>query len=448
MFRRLRPEVDVRDDAGLTLVELMVAIVLFALAATGVAYNLHTTTQSTRDSRMRVQAANLAARELEIVRNQFTASTDGPRQLGATSVVVNPDPLPGGTAGQPLDIDGSKFTVVRTVQWLPVGTGQSACDGGSAVTYPSLAVNVKVTWASMGSTKPVVTNTVLTPPKGTLDSPMGYLAVKVLGADGRGVANLPVQLAGPTALTRNTADDGCAVFAVATMGTYTASVNAAGYVTFDGQPSAAKSIAVTAGTLGQLSFSYDRAVTLQATVATLSGYAVPTPLSPLTLFNSNLPSPFTKKVPSGGATTVVGGLWPFTVGYSVWAGHCNQSDPATAGGQRPASAALTPGATVPVSVVLAPLDVLVVDGASVPLAGATVHAEPISVTGCSAGETPLLLGTTDAAGALKTALPAGSWRLTVDGRSPDGEWPTTPSSLPLDTPSAQTVTVSSSGTTP
>jgi hypothetical protein len=305
-------------------------------------------------------------------------------------------------------------------------------------------VNVKVTWSRMGTTKPVVSNTVLTPPKGTLDMPMGFVAVKVLGANGLGVEALPVTLTkSGTTYTRSTAADGCAVFAVSSFGTYTATLNVPGYRTLDGQPTASKTTTVSSGTMQQIPFSYDRSATVTATMETLPGWSLPSALPQLSLFNAGLSSQTkTMQVPASGVTTTVGGLWPFSDGYSVWAGGCRQSDPASAGGTRPAQTPLTAGATQSVSVKLAPVTVQVVDGDGNPVTGATVQAVPSVTTGCGAGETLLTLGATDASGALRGSLPAGSYMLSVVGRSPSsGSWPTTPSWLPLDTATDQTVVV-------
>ena len=59
------------------------------------------------------------------------------------------------TNGNPLGapgaswVDGTPYTVQRDVQWLPTGTGVSACDGGALVNSPSLQVFVTVTWPNM-----------------------------------------------------------------------------------------------------------------------------------------------------------------------------------------------------------------------------------------------------------------------------------------------------------
>ena len=152
-------------DDGFTLVEMMVSLVILSIVSSGFAYGLTLAMVTTRDDRARVQASNLAARELEIVRNEFGATKTAPTELGSTSQVTNPHQLPGGQTGKALNLDGRNFTVVRTVEWLPSGTGTSPCDGGSVVTYPSLGVNVRVYWQDAGETRDVESNTVLTPPQ-------------------------------------------------------------------------------------------------------------------------------------------------------------------------------------------------------------------------------------------------------------------------------------------
>ena len=400
-------------DDGMTIVELLVAMTIFAGVALSLAYTLQMALLSTRDNRSRVQAAHLAARELEIVRNNFGATTNGPAMLAAESVVVNPDPLPGGTPGQPLKIDGTDYTVTRTVEWLPAGTGASPCDGGTAINYPSLAVNVKVSWANMKGTPPVVSNTILTPPKGTLNSTMSFVAVKVLGAAGTGVPGVPVTLSGPGGSSVVTsADDGCSVFAVTTMGSYTASINSAGFVTFDGLTSSSKPpTTVTAGTLTQLNFAYDRASSIVVSYADDGVHALPTPLPGLTYFNTGLLPSGTRTVPVGAASMTLSNLWPFSDGYSIWAGTCKQADPASSGASRPAAEPMTPGTTQTTAVALAPVQIKATRADGSPLPSTVVRAIPNDTTGCAAGELALTLGTTGAGGNLLTSLPGGAWKL-------------------------------------
>src|SRR4051812_32408670 len=82
-------------EAGLTLVELLWAMVIFGIVASATVAGLATALKTTRLDRNRVAASNLAARELEIVRNVFSSSGTGPTTIASTTLVTNPDPLAG-----------------------------------------------------------------------------------------------------------------------------------------------------------------------------------------------------------------------------------------------------------------------------------------------------------------------------------------------------------------
>ncbi len=426
-----------QSSDGFTVIELMVALVILALVSTSFSYGLQLALSVTREDRARVQATNLAARELEIVRNEFGASKSAPTTLGAVSEVTNPHPLPGGTSGQPLNLDGTDFTVVRIVEWLPAGTGTSPCDGGSAVTYPSLGVNVRVSWGENGSERHVESNTVLTPPKGTLATIQGFIAAKVFGADGEGLASLPVDITGPGGgQTRVTAGDGCAVFALTTLGNYTVILDEPGYVSFDGQPTTSKPTTVTAGSIQIVPFSYDAAATLDLEYVITDGvgteYQQPAPPPSVTLFNASLPTMGKQEVASG--TITVTGLWPFPDGYSVWAGTCMLNDPATTGGARATPVTPEPGETLTAEVELKPLTVTFLDDDDQPLANTAVEATILDTTGCE--ETEFDLGSTDENGVLKASLPYGQWTLLADSYEIAADMPadgsvTYPVELPL-----------------
>ena len=71
------------DDRGLTLIEVLIAMVLFAVVAAAVVAGL-SALKTARLDKNRVAAANLASREAEIARNEFYASAGGPTTLAAT----------------------------------------------------------------------------------------------------------------------------------------------------------------------------------------------------------------------------------------------------------------------------------------------------------------------------------------------------------------------------
>src|SRR6478735_7914418 len=92
----LRRAMRVRPDEGLSMVELLMAMLIFGIAASAIMGGFLTSLKSTRSDRNRIQASTLAARELEITRNEFFAqSGGGPDALAANDYLVNPHPLPG-----------------------------------------------------------------------------------------------------------------------------------------------------------------------------------------------------------------------------------------------------------------------------------------------------------------------------------------------------------------
>ena len=410
-------------DEGMTLIELMWAMVVFAIAATGIAFAMIAATNGVRLDRDRIQAANLAARELEITRSEFMNSATGATTLGATTIVVNPHALPAGTAAEL-----NQFVVTRTVQWIPAGTGTSSCDGGATVEYPSLAVDVKVTWPRMESVKPVESHTVLTPPKGSLNSNLGFVGIKVLRADGTPASGQAVNLTGPSSATNYTADDGCAVFALSTMGTYTAGVATTGYVDNFGVAAPSKAVVVQAGKLTQASFNYDAAARITLTAkAPSGGYSLPTTLpAQFQMYNTGIMPSGLKTVALPSATTTVTGLWPFADGYSLWPGSCTQSDPVKAGGTRAANTVVAPGGSANADLNFLPVSVTVLNNTGAALAGKTVIATPASTLGCTAPElSGWVVGTTNSSGVLQTSLPAGAWTIQVSGKTALSTWPST-----------------------
>jgi len=410
----------------------MLAIVIFGIAATAIMSGFLTAMKSTRSDRSRVQASDLAARELEITRNEFYASSSGPTNLAANDYVVDGHPLPGGTAGQPLVVDNTPYTVIRNVEPLIAGSGVSPCDGGSSVQYPEYQVTVTVSWSNMAGVKPVTSSTLLTPPKGSISNTYGYVAVKVLNSSGAPNSGRTVSISGPGGSDSDvTGSDGCAVFAEATAGTYTVSLGETGFVDYYGSPTPSKTATVSSGTLQQVQFSYDQKAKLNVSLGTDAGYNLPssyaTTSPTVVIANTGLQPSGTKAVVlTSSSSGSIDNLWPFTDGYTAWVGSCGQSDPAASGGSRGAATVIAPGSTGSVSIRLAPVKVTVANGSGVVQPNLTIVASPASATGCLTTENPLTLGVTDSTGTLMTSLPAGAWTLQVSGKtSASGSWPST-----------------------
>jgi len=401
------------DDAGVSLVEVLVAIGLLLILSMSIAGGLLAIQKSAFTSKKRSAAADLAAREVEIVRNQFHASDTAPAAVMTQGDTINANPLgatgPTGPSG-PLTVDNVPYTVKHWVSWNITGNGVSACDGGSVVSYPSVALHVEVTWPNMGAVPPITSDTVMTPPKSVLNTSSSYLAVKVLDRDGAPSEGRAVNVTGPGGASADTTGpDGCATFVLSAAGSYTVSLNETGYVAYNGTTTA--SVPVTAGNLTTKVFNYDLGETFRATLRPPSGYNLPTTLPAVSFGNSGIqPTGIASYVSTVGGTTVVGPVWPFSSGYSVWAGSCAASDPG-AGGTRPAAVIPAKGSTTNVDAALQGLAITTTyKGTPVSVPVTAVAGDGVTPVTCPSGDQNLTLGTS-AGGALNSSIPYGTWTL-------------------------------------
>ena len=437
-MRRKLAQARADADGGLTLVEVMVAFLVLMILSSAVLTILLTAAKTAREDKVRVAASNLAAREIEIVRQYFDSSAAAVKDVvdPGHAIVTNPDPIGTGTAGQPLVLDGVPFTVTRTVQVQVSGAGKSPCDGGDQVAHPSYSVTATVTWPNMGITRPVTNQTILTPPKGVLqDDTTGYLAVKVLNAAGNASNGVVVTASGPAGTFPATTDtSGCAVVPLSQPGTYTASLNMINpqYVDFYGNTAPSLTgIDVQSGKLTVKQMTYDLAAGIDVTFATSAGYALPQTLPSITLANTGLQPTGTMAVTTTSTVTQIRNLWPFSSGYTMWA-TCPAADPG-ADGSRVGPVVPAPGRTATATIQLTPTDVWVYDSGGNPVAGASVTAT--SSTCSSSPDSPLTLGTTDANGHLLTSLPYGTWTVSSgSGSAAPVAVGTTPATAEVDLP--------------
>lgn len=377
------PRVTQRRQDGYSIVELLVAVTVFALVFAAVSIGIGRALELNRGNRNRSAAAYLAARELEEVRATAFSSV----ALGQTTCVYT-------TSSCNLP---SPYTVVQNVVWASPGNTSTSCDvpatSGAALAYKR--VTVTVTWPDMGGVSPVTSQTLLTPPAGSYDP-----------------------------------NDGCAFFGYLDPGTYTATLSTTGYVDRQGGQPASQVVAVTASQISRLQFDYDRAATLSVGLVAPSGSVIPagTYGIAMTVANSNLTvgyKSYQQATTGSGTTRTITPLFPYASGYQVWAGDCADADPAAhTGGSRGAVLASNQGATTSGSAALDAVDVTVrrtsVTGTVV--SGATISAIHAAGTGCTAGETLTTTTTTNSSGQLRLALPYGSWtiRATITGPTRTG----------------------------
>jgi type II secretory pathway pseudopilin PulG len=416
-------------DEGFLLVEVIAALIVFAILATAVLASLNLSLSVSRNDRMRAAAAHLADREIEIARYQFltnlAAVTDP-----ANQDEINLDPLPGGTAGQPLVVSGVPFTVERTVHVLPQGAaGANPCQGSGAISYLEYQVSANVTWTRMDGVHPVIAETVLTPDNTVVNSAAGFFGVQVNDSTGAPSNTTPVKLTNSagtwSSAIQMTGSDGCSVFQLPAAGTYSATLQDPLQTTPN--QVLTKSLTIAAGQFASVKFSYDYAATITLVPTAPGGYSLPTGVTTMggSAFNSGVTTPPNMIRPF--TSTVLNNLYPFVDGYSAWAGSCVDADPGAEGGTRPANVVLAPGGSATATVPLIGLDVLAKNAAGVVRTNATVvafHAHDASPNGCLADVT-MTLGVTDINGRLKTSLPYGNWTIKIPALTPSSSWPAT-----------------------
>jgi prepilin-type N-terminal cleavage/methylation domain-containing protein len=393
----------VRQD-GYSLIELVVAVTLFALVFAAVSLGIGRALELNRSNRNRSAAAYLAARQLEAVRAQPFQDV----ALGRTT-------CPYTTASCDLP---SPYTVVQEVAWASPGSTTTSCDvptaSGAALAYKR--VTVTVTWDDMRSVAPVTSQTLLTPPGGLYDPDNGHILVQAFNRDAGPLAGQTVSVSGPQTASQATNAEGCVFFAYLDPGTYTVTLNGFGYVDRQGNQPATQTVAATASQISRLQFDYDRAATLQIGLVAPADAVIPSGIA-LTVANSNLTvgtKSFQESSTGSGATRTVTPLFPYASGYQVWAGGCADADPAaTAGGSRGAILASNPAGTTSGSATLDAVDVYVrrTNGTAVSNADVTVQATHAGATGCPSGETLTASARSDANGRVRLALPYGSWTI-------------------------------------
>jgi len=176
---RLRPADPAEREAGLGIVEVVVALLVFAVITTGSIVAVGTVLSMTADNRSREVAANLASQAVDTARS-ITDIAD--IATGTTPVTVN----------------GTEFAVKQSVSWITTTGLDSACAPANAAGNGSLLykrLNVTVTWKGMRSaTSAVRSDTVIAPGSKINDPERGTILVTVKGADGAGVSGITVTI--------------------------------------------------------------------------------------------------------------------------------------------------------------------------------------------------------------------------------------------------------------
>ena len=349
-MNRLRRRLVARavNDDGFTLIEVVVAMVIFTIISTGVLYTMMTLLSITRDSRSRQVAANLAAEEIDLARDINDVFDITFKQRDRT-------------------LNGDTYHVERTSAWVYSSGVTAACGAGTgALRYKF--VQIEVTWTGMRSPdNPIRSETLINPNERINDPDLGTLIVSVRTASGAGVGNVPVKAtpAAGSVLSAVTDSDGCAFLLGVNPGAYTVSISSPSggtYVDVQENPTPTQPATVVKASSVSTIFTYDIAGTLRATFLS-AGTTIPLNM-PASLLSTRDPNVKTSSSASNPRTI---GVFPWTDGSSVVAGdakNCFAADPGLwsaygtlADGDRPEAVAVESGGTENAAVPMIPITV-------------------------------------------------------------------------------------------
>jgi prepilin-type N-terminal cleavage/methylation domain-containing protein len=276
---RNRLGIDGRDDSGFTLVEVIVAMVIFAIVSTSILYGMLSVLKITRDSRAQQVASNLAAEEIDLAR----AADD----LFLLDDYTYP----------PRTLNGDIFTVKREARWVTDPAQDLQCgSGGTALRYKS--IKVIVTWQGMASANGVESYTVINPAERINDPAKGTIIVTVRSPNGSGVSGAAVSATpavppnGATALSVTpsaTNSQGCSYILKVNPGNYTVTASKAGYVDVKQKPLASVDTTVTIGNAVAVDLTYGLASTYPVNLATNGPSDTKIPTNLRTTMISSLP---------------------------------------------------------------------------------------------------------------------------------------------------------------
>ena len=313
------------QQAGFTIIEVLVTALITALLATAVATALISQTHASGDQRLRSEADTLADQAQDRLRGLSDQALTGMVGSSASSQsqTVNGVTFPGAASG-PLQQASGKARGAR-----------SSIDYFNATT--------KVSWAEgvNSSTQSATATTLISRPV------TGLLETSVTDPTGSGLAGVTVTATPPSGSAQTTPTDGsgCATLAGLSAGNYTVQVTKTGYLNYQDVSSPTASAAVTStGSTATATFGLGLAGSLTSTFAASNGSAsytgeadalsaagtsttygtytaVQTNASgaPVTSFGSSL---YPGNVASTGSTSA-----SYAGNYSIYGGQCSYQNP-------------------------------------------------------------------------------------------------------------------------
>ena len=289
------------SEDGFTIIEVMVAMTIFALIAAGIAAGIAASLVLSKDTRAREVASTIAMEDIDDLRD--------------TPSIFN---VKSGTDQK--KVGDQVFDLTRKVSWTRSSGAATACGtGDGSLSYKAVTVTVRwKTSAAASGTQQVEMSSAIAPLTNINSDTTGSILVGVTNANGIGVSGVvPTVSGGPAGVTFPATDaEGCTYVAGVAPGTYKVSVARTGYIDSTQQPSpSSQSVTVSVGSSGAAAFTFDKVTTYSFKYVTspASSAILPTNL-PLSITNGTSGTTVLDPAPTSAA------LFPFPSGYQAVAG--------------------------------------------------------------------------------------------------------------------------------
>jgi prepilin-type N-terminal cleavage/methylation domain-containing protein len=378
-----------RGESGLTLIEIVVAMAVFAILALASSALIFNGLHISHESSNRVYAASLAATEMDVLRAQDPTKMT----LGLTTKTIN---TPRG-----------QFTIADTAEWLSLGASTGSCDNGNGGSRAYLRLHIEVWGLPLPRTSSVKLDTLLAPQQNSFDPTDGNIAVKISQADGTPAQGVQVTITNVSGDTntfspQSTGVDGCAYFpGLNASSVWNVTVSQSGYATPTDTTTISQQATIPQAGTYSLNLAYDQAATLNVQ---LPGGVVTPANMPISIVST-----YISRVQAVAAFPyLLTPLFPVPSGYQIWLGACNDSDPLYPGRSGGTVGSRTAYTTSPGSNGTARLAGVEVDFTDVTAGTLTItHAAETGGSYCSAVQTYTMSVT----GSTKVFLPYGTWTL-------------------------------------
>lgn len=242
------------DESGFSIVEVLVALIVFSILSVGIAFTLLNSLVLTKEARSREVAIHLASQEVDKIRS-----------LEDIFDVVS-------DSSKTYTVDGTTYQIIRKAQWDNSAGDAMQCgdlaSGSGSFEFKRVEVSIDWTGRREGS-QPVYTDTIISPNRRITDPTLATVLVSVINASGAGVQGISVNAAPngggaetPPESIPLTDVEGCSYVLKVTPGKYIITASKNGYVDVAQNINQTSStVTVAAGELKSVQFQFDEGAT-------------------------------------------------------------------------------------------------------------------------------------------------------------------------------------------